>query len=78
MSVTCEVFVVVDSCGDYAAGKTPEAAREAYESDIGPLADCESFRCIKLLVEVPLPEMPVLTGAVPALPSRMGLTLCVA
>jgi hypothetical protein len=63
---TCEVYVVIDQSGDYATGKTPEAAREQFEEDIGPLSDCESFRCVKVLLRVPLPEMPVLTGDVPA------------
>jgi hypothetical protein len=77
-TATCEVFLVIDQNGDYAVGNTPETAREKFEEDIGPLADCESFRCVKLIVAVPLPEMPVLTGSVPALPVGEGLTLCVA
>lgn len=62
----CEIFLLVDSCGDYAVGNSIEAAREKYEEGIQALTDAEGFRIVKLLVKVPLPEVVEMTGEVPA------------
>jgi hypothetical protein len=62
----CELFVVVDGCGDYAVGKTAEDAREAYENEVQALADAEGFRTVRLLVTVPPPEVVELAGTAPA------------
>jgi hypothetical protein len=62
----CELVLIVDSCGDYAAGKDFDGAKEAYENDIGELSACEGgFRVVRLTVGVPLPEVVELTGDAP-------------
>ena len=55
MKTDLEVFVVVDANGDYATGTTADAAKEAYENDIGPLADADGFRVVRVNLSVPLP-----------------------
>lgn len=62
----CEVFLFVDQGGDYAVGNSENAAKEKYEDDIGPLEDCTGFRMVRLVVQVPLPEMVEMIGTVPA------------
>lgn len=57
-----ELWACIDARGDYAAGKSEEEAREKYEEDIGPLAECSGFRLVKLTVSVPLPEPVELSG----------------
>lgn len=61
-----EVFVVVDSAGDYACGVSIDAARERYEEDVQSLADAEGFRVVKCTLKVALPECVVLSGTAPA------------
>lgn len=65
-TVEVEVFVLVDNCGDYSAASTIERAKEAYESDVQQLSDSEGFRVVRVKLTVPLPEIPELTGVVPA------------
>jgi hypothetical protein len=72
----CELWLVVAASGDYACGSSPEAAREAFEESIEPLADVEAFRCIRLTVAVELPVTTELIGAAP-LPAASA-TLAVA
>lgn len=50
-----DVWMCVDSAGDYAVGTDECSAREAYEKSIQPLADCDGFRLVKLSVTMPLP-----------------------
>lgn len=70
----CEMFLVVDGIGDYGCGKTPEAAREDYEATIGDLSDAESFRTVRVLISVPLPVVPTLTGTAPDADGEASLT----
>lgn len=65
---TCEVelWVCVDSNGDYSVAKTDSDARENYESEVQNLADTEGHRMVKVTLTVPLPEVVELTGTVPA------------
>ena len=63
--IEVEVFVLVDAAGDYAVGNSPEAAREKYGEDVGPLEDTDGFRLVKVLLNVPLPEVVELAGDVP-------------
>jgi len=65
-SETCEVFLCVDSAGNYGVGKDEAAARENYESDVQALSDADGFRLVKVTVAVPLPEMVELVGEAPA------------
>jgi hypothetical protein len=65
-TATCNVFIVIDAAGDYAVGKDADAAREAYENDVGSLCDADGFRVVKLVVRVPLPEVVELAGEAPA------------
>lgn len=48
-----EVFLVIDSGGDYAIGVDYETALEAYDNDIGGGA---ARRIVKLVVRATLPE----------------------
>jgi hypothetical protein len=62
----CETVLIVDANGDYAVGKDFDAAKEAYENDVGELASCEGgFRVVRVVVAVPLPEVVELTGEAP-------------
>jgi hypothetical protein len=73
----CDLVLIVDSCGDYGAGKDFDAAKENYESDIGDLAACEGgFRVVRVAVGVPLPEVVELAGDAP--PCSGAATLAVA
>ena len=63
----CEVWLCVDSAGDYASGADEAAARESYEENVQALSDADGFRLVKVTVNVPLPEVVELTGNAPAL-----------
>ena len=52
---TCEIWICVDTAGDYGQGKDADAAKESYEQDIQPLSSCGGFRLLKVLIQVPLP-----------------------
>lgn len=64
-----EIYVLVDSCGDTAQGDSREAAIEHYEDTVQALADCDGFRIVRVLVNIPLPEVSVveLTAGTPEL-----------
>ncbi len=62
--IDVEVWVLVDSNGDYAAGSSQEQAKEHYEHDVQPVADTDGFRLVKVTVSVPLPQTAELTGSV--------------
>jgi hypothetical protein len=63
---TCELVLIVDANGDYAAGKDFDAAKEVYENDVGELQASEGgFRVVRLTVGVPLPEAVELAGDAP-------------
>jgi hypothetical protein len=60
------VWVLVDSCGDYAVAKEADGLNDAYEQDIGSISDAEGLRRVKVTLTVPLPVVVELTGTVPA------------
>ena len=62
----CEVWICVDAAGDYAVGKEESEACDAYEQTIGELVNCGGYRLVKLIVNVPLPDVVELQGAAPA------------
>lgn len=62
---TVEVYVMVDSEGDYGAGVDPEGAAQCYADNVGDVAEKDGFRMVKILLTVPLPVEVVLTGTVP-------------
>jgi hypothetical protein len=64
-TVTCYLFLVCDEEGDYAAGVDAESARASFEETIGELCNREQVRTIRVVVEVPIPEMPTLKGTAP-------------
>jgi hypothetical protein len=64
-TVPVDIFACVDNHGDYGVGIDVDAAREDYEARVGDLSECEGFRIIKVIVVVPLPEMPTLKGTAP-------------
>ncbi len=66
MNATCEVWICVDTAGDYGAGKDIDAARQSYTDDIGAIDEAEGFRFVKVTVTVPLPVVVELTGDAPA------------
>lgn len=59
-TTTVEVFVLTDACGDTGIGMCEQSARENYEESIGPLADCDGFRIVKVFLTIPLPEIQVI------------------
>lgn len=59
-----EVWVIVDADGDYRVGACEDDAVETYDHDIG-LASIATRR-VKVVLTVPLPYAPTLTGVVPA------------
>jgi hypothetical protein len=70
----CEVWVMVDSDGDYACCICSDGAEEKYDSEIG---GSKPRRMVKVVLSVPLPSVPTLIGAVPA-EGEAGLSLAVA
>lgn len=59
---TCEVWLCVDSCGDYGVGPDAEGARANYEETVQALCDADGFRLVKVSVAVPLPQPVELVG----------------
>lgn len=55
MRQTLKVWMVVDSCGDYACGHDQLSALEAYESCIQPIAEASGWRYVVIDVDTPLP-----------------------
>jgi hypothetical protein len=62
--IDLEVWVCVDSNGDYGTDNEADGAIAAYEDSIGPLNQAEGFRLVKLTVGVPLPVALELFGSV--------------
>jgi hypothetical protein len=62
-----EVWVCVDSCGDYAVGRDRDDAAEDYEADIGEASAAEGLRYVRVTLKVALPAAVELTGTAPAL-----------
>ena len=65
-TTTVEVWILVDSNGDYAIAKDSSDLADAYEQDIQACSDAEGLRRVKVTLTVPLPEPVELTGTVPA------------
>lgn len=65
-TTTVEVWIVVDSCGDYVVAKDEADLNDVYESDIQALGDAEGLRRVKVTLTVPLPVVVELSGTVPA------------
>ncbi len=59
-----EVWVLVDSDGDYETATTEETARERFEENVGNLNERAGSRLVKLTVKVPLPTVIELAGEV--------------
>lgn len=56
-TTTVEVWIALDSAGDYAVGSDRAAAAEAYEANVQALTDAEGLRYVKATLELPLPEV---------------------
>lgn len=59
-----EIWIVVDATGDYGVGRDQADAVEDFENDIQAISDGDGHRIVKVEIEVPLPEIIELTGAV--------------
>ncbi len=66
-------FCLVDSVGDFAVGKSEEDARNQYEADIQPLADCDGFRLLAFAVTTPLPEQVPVSVVIPAIEGKVAV-----
>lgn len=53
----CEVWVLVDANGDYVVGMDADSARSSYADNIGGLDECDGFRLVKMIVEIPKPAV---------------------
>ena len=62
----CEVWLCVDGCGDYTFGRDRESAMQAYCDEIRDVGQAEGLRYVKVIVDVPLPEVVELSGQAPA------------
>jgi hypothetical protein len=64
---TCEVkiWVIVDADGVYRVGTCAQEAADTYDADFNRSLDCPT-RMVKVVLVVPLPSVPTLTGTVPA------------
>lgn len=61
--IEVEVFVVVNSDGDYACGIDEESANESFEDSIGGGGQ---RRMVRVVLKVPQPTISTLTGIVPS------------
>ena len=71
----CEFVMIVDAQGDHAVGKDFDAAREAYETDIGSLEVSNGFRVLSLNLTVPVPEEVTVAATIPADGGEVALTV---
>lgn len=63
----CEMFLLVDANGDYVASDTEAGLLGQYDEDVGRDDDTPvPYRIVRVVVTVPLPVVPTLTGTVPA------------
>lgn len=67
---TVEVWVCVDSDGDYRVGCDEDGAVTAYDEEVG---GTDGRRMVKLTVKVPLPTVIELAGEVTCDESETGL-----
>ena len=68
-----EVFVLVNSEGEYVAHESEDSLAEVYGERIGELSEAEGTRRIRVTVKVPLPKPIELTGAVVAVEEEAAL-----
>ncbi len=61
----CDVYMIVDSDGNHAVGVDLDAAKQAFEDNIGELAAVEGWRLVVLSVKVPKPVPVELHGIAP-------------
>lgn len=68
-----EIWVCVDTSGDYELGKNVEQASERYNEDIGGyVAEC---RLVKVVLQVEVPEPTELTAVVPANQGKVAMAI---
>jgi hypothetical protein len=60
----CEVYLLVDSDGNYVTATSQDCLSETYDNDIGSDSGL-GRRVVKLIVKVPVQEEVSLTGDVP-------------
>jgi hypothetical protein len=60
-----EVWVMVDANEDYAVGTSAEEMVDSFDTNVGTDPEVATRR-VKVVLTVPVPEVPVLTGEVPA------------
>lgn len=65
MTTQVEVWVLIDSDGDYEIGKDAADAASNFDNNIGTDPE-RPTRLVKVLLTVPLPAVCVLSGTVPA------------
>jgi hypothetical protein len=62
MNATLEIYVLVDSDGNYSVGTDQDACQDKFEEDNGGHLP---NRLIRIMLDTPLPEVTVLSGKVP-------------
>ena len=60
-----EIWVCVDANGDYAVGTDAAACEERFAEDVGTDPEV-GRRVVRVVLKVPTPAVPTLTGTVPA------------
>lgn len=66
--VECEVFIIVDADGNYAAGANPDQMAEYYKDDIDN-DDATPKRIVRVVVKVPCP---LVLSAIVIAPAETG------
>jgi hypothetical protein len=56
-------------------GKDEASAKEAYENEVQPVADCDGFRLIKLNLKAALPEVVTAGATIPDTDGELSLEL---
>lgn len=72
---TVEVWVLIDSDGNYAVANDQERVKEVYEEDTQPFGDADGFRLVKLSLRVALPEVIEASGEIPDTDGPVALTV---
>ncbi len=60
-----EVWVLVDSNGEYVAGADPDSLADLYDEQVGGGAE-RARRMVKVVLKMPVPEYATMVGVVPA------------
>jgi hypothetical protein len=63
--LTLEVWVKVDEAGNHEASVDAETCEERFRDNVGETPG-EATRLVKLVITMPAPTVPTLTGTVPA------------